>query len=98
VNRSDSLSSAVQANGNPNLVSVEDLLLTDVTLLDVSCVEDIPVELFFEPDQAQPYLVKVNGEVEEAHTELADARQAFEFQKAEVQENLNARKWGEYLK
>src|SRR2546421_396300 len=97
-NQSVSEITALPTQGNTNLIPVEDLLLTDLTLLDVSYIEDIPVELYFDPAEALPYLLRVNGETEEAYAELADARQAFEFLKVEVQENLNARKWGEYLK
>ena len=89
---------ALPTQGNPNLIPVKDLLLTDITLLDATDIEDIPVELYFDPAEALPYQVRVNGDTEEAYAELADARQAFEFLKVEVQENLNARKWGEYLK
>ena len=94
-----SLTTLAPEVGNLNLRPLGDLLAgDDLALLDVCDVEDIPVELYFDPTADLPYQVRVNTETEEAYAELADARQAFEFLRVEVRENLNARKRGEYCK
>jgi hypothetical protein len=49
-----------------------------VQSLNFDVAEGTEVELVYDPDEAQPFRIQVNGITEEAHTDRAQAEQAFQ--------------------
>jgi hypothetical protein len=93
--RSDSVSSAVPSNGNPNLVPVGDVLPLEFTQLEQQEVEGYLVSLTFDPDLAQPYQVRVEHEPVDECDNLKDAHRDFAFWVSEV---FNNARYGEVQK
>ena len=87
MNRSDSFSTSVQANGNSNLVPVEDVLPLEFTEIEREVVEGVLVSLTFDPDLAQPYQVRIEHEPVDECDNLKDAQRDFAFWVSEVASN-----------
>jgi hypothetical protein len=81
--RSELVLSPVHADGNLNLLSgsaLEDsqTASTGPVSLDFGVAEGTEVELVFDPEEAEPYRIQVNGTTEEAYADRAEAEQAFQ--------------------
>ena len=87
--QSDPSNTATQANLQP----VEDVLPLEWTRIDFDYVEDVLVELVFDPDdvEGQPYQIRVDLEIVDRADNLKDAQRDFAFWKSELCANL---RWG----
>ena len=79
---SEPVLSPVHADGNLNFSGIapeENLQAsTGPVSLDFRVAEGTEVELVYDPEESEPYRIRVNGTTEEAHADRAEAEIAFE--------------------
>jgi hypothetical protein len=78
----NAISTAIPVDGKLNLLSGKALeenlqAIAGPVSLDFGVAEGTEVELVFDPEEAQPYRLQVNGTTEEAYTDRTEAERAF---------------------
>ena len=79
----NAISTAIPVDGKLNLLSGKALeenlqAIAGPVSLDFGVAEGTEVELVFNPEEAEPYRLQVNGTTEEAYADRAQAEQAFQ--------------------
>ena len=82
-NLANAISTAIPVDGKLNLLSGKALeenlqAIAGPVSLDFGVAEGTEVELVFDPEEAEPYRLQVNGTTEEAYADRAQAEQAFQ--------------------
>ena len=83
-------SEAVNTSSNLNLQAVADVLPLEWTRIDFDYVQDVLVELVFDPDdsQGQPYQIRVDLDIVDRADNLPQARRDFAFWVGEVAQSI----------
>jgi hypothetical protein len=68
----DAISTSIPLDGQLNILPE-----SPVQSLDFGLAEGTEVELVYDPDEDQPFRIRVNGTTEEAHADRAEAEIAF---------------------